>query len=467
MIFNPGAARSGRGSRQCLDSPTKAKLRKDQGSLPRHPAWILPLLVAAGCGAPVSSADRLPVSQDKRLEQVPDEVIVKYRAPEGMRAEATMFPEDIAPTRKYDLLPETTQLDATSFDSRNDTVLVKTSRGEAARVAAAYAARPEVEWAIPNARIQAPVPVMPGQQPGTGIRSTIRSNDPLVAQQWYLDRINAQAAWATSTGTGVTVAVLDTGIDGGHPDLSGAVEKGGDFISKSDDTADKHGHGTHVAGIVGARKDNGVGIVGVAPGCNLLAVRVLGESGGSGVFSVARGIKAAADYAKRTKKRVVINLSLGSRMPVDPVDFMAGWYATRQGALLVAAAGNEGGPVGVPAKHRYFMAIGATDTRDARASFSNFGSQLALSAPGVDIVSTTPTYPVTMTQRGVAQNFAALQGTSMATPIVSGVAALVWSKHPDWSPAQVRDALTKGAKNLGDRNQFGAGLVDAAAAVAP
>ncbi len=81
-------------------------------------------------------------------------------------------------------------------------------------------------------------------------------------------------------------------------------------------------------------------------------------------------------------------------------------------------------------------------------------------------MSTTPTYPVAMTQRGISQNYAPLQGTSMATPVVSGVAALVWSKHPDWSPAQVREALTRSARSLGDRNQFGAGLVDAAAAVA-
>lgn len=434
------------------------------------------LLLPAGCGTPAGVADRLPVRQDKRLEPVPDEIVVKFKAPEGIRAEAAVFPEDIAPKVRPELMPGTFKLDSTSLEWRDDTVLVKVPAGQAQSAVQAYLARPDVEWAVPNARVAVPTPGVPDQPVPGGPRGgsliselprvQIPVNDPLAGQQWYLDRIGAAAAWAGSTGEGVTVAILDTGVDDAHPDLAGAVERGADYVTRNGDTRDRHGHGTHVAGIVGARKGNGQGIAGVAPGCRILSVRVLDEDGSSGVFSVARGIKFAADYARRTKRRVIINLSLGASLPVDPIDFAAGWYANRQGALLVAAAGNDAGPVGVPAKHRYFMAVAATDAADAKASFSNFGPQLAISAPGVGILSTTPTYPVTMTRRGIAQNYAPLQGTSMATPIVSGVAALVWARHPDWTAAQVRDALTRTARPLGDRNRFGAGLVDAKAAVA-
>ncbi len=440
------------------------------------PVWFMALLLPAGCGTPISAADRLPVLQDKRLEPVPDEVIVKFKAPDGIRAEANVFPEDIVPLKKPALMAGSLKLESMSFESRDDTVLVKVPPGEAEKAAMAYLTRPDVEWAMPNARIQVPTPGVPNLPapgaPGAGAgtaelpRIHIAVNDPLAGKQWYLDRIGAPAAWATSTGVGVIVAVLDTGVDDAHPDLAGAVELGTDFTTKKGDSRDKHGHGTHVAGIIAARKDNGQGIVGVAPGANILAVRVLDERGSSGIFSVARGIKFAADYAKRTKKKVVINLSLGASMPIDPIDFVAGWYASRQGALLVAAAGNDGGAVGVPAKHRYFMAVAATDQGDAKAGFSNFGPQLAISAPGVNILSTTPTYPVTMTGRGIAQNYAPLQGTSMATPVVAGVAALVWSKHPDWTATQVREALVRSARSLGEKNRFGAGLVDAKGAVA-
>jgi subtilisin family serine protease len=422
----------------------------------------LALALAAGCGAPISAKDGLPVRQANRVEYVPDEIVVKFKKPDGIRAEAALFPEDIAPTLSREFLPATTKLDATSFESRDDTVLLKVAQGAAYKVAQAYAARADVEWAIPNVAMDLPAP--PANAPNLP-KIQAFSNDPLANQQWFLERIHAPQAWATSTGAGVTVAILDTGVDAAHPDFGGAVEKGADYVTRNGDSKDLHGHGTHVAGIVGARKDNGLGVAGVAPGCNLLAIRVLGESGRSGIFSVARGIKFAADHARKTGRKVVINLSLGASLPVDPVDFLLGWYAQRQGALLVAAAGNDGGPVGVPARHRYFMAVAATDDQDRKAGFSNFGKQLAISAPGVNILSTTPTYPVNMTTRGIAQNYAPLQGTSMAAPVVSGVAALVWSRHKDWTAAQVKEALQKSAKPLGDKDQFGAGLVDAAAAV--
>lgn len=405
------------------------------------------------------------MNQANAVEAIPDQIIVKYKAPTGFKSEGTLTPENVSPGGKRTLLPGSMALESTSFESRDDTVLVKVAQGTTAQAAARFAAQADVEWAIPNSRMDLPNPGMIGTQ-GSGLLSQIRSNDPMVSRQWYLDRIHAPEAWAMSTGIGVTVAVLDTGVDYTHPDLAGAVDKGHDFVSGGGDPKDVYGHGTHVAGIIGARKDNGVGIVGVAPGCRILAIKVLGVGGGSGLFSVARGIKAAADHGKKTGQKVVINLSLGSSLPVDPINYMMGWYAARQGALLVAAAGNDNGPIGTPAKIKYYLAVAATDPKDGKATFSNFGPQLAISAPGVDIFATTPTYEVPMNKHGIAKDYAPLQGTSMATPVVSGVAALIWSKHPEWKADQVKDALIRSARAIGDKATFGAGLVDARAALA-
>ena len=306
-------------------------------------------------------------------------------------------------------------------------------------------------------------------------------NDPDYSQQWALSKINAPAAWNVTTGTvAITIAIVDTGIDLGHPDLAtkiwtnpgeipanglddddnGKVDDvhGWHFFSPGEDAfiQDDHGHGTHVAGIAAATTDNGIGVAGVAWGARVMSVKVL-DSGGIGSYSsIAAGIVYAADEGAK-----IINLSLGGA-PSSPTLCQAATYATAAGALVVAATGNTGGPVLYPAACDHVLAVAATDRADQRADFSNLGPQVDLAAPGVDIYST-------WYQSGLqASGYFTKSGTSMATPQVAGVAALVWSRWPTWTPDQVAQRLLDTALDLGEPGwdvYSGWGRLDAANAV--
>ena len=328
-------------------------------------------------------------------------------------------------------------------------------------------ANPDVIGASPNRYVKLPVEAA---RPNVPALLAPESSDPLYSKQWYLPQIGTDRAWGATRGRGVVVAVVDTGVDYNHPDLKANMTgTGHSFVTNTDDGIDVFGHGTHVAGIAAAAFNNGEGVAGVAPEAKILPVGVLGAEGGGSLFAIANGIKYAADYGVKTNSHVVVNLSLGGPATFDPVSKAAGWYATKKGALLVAAAGNSNTAVGTPARiTEYFMAVSATDQANGKASFSNFGKEIAVGAPGVEIMNTTPTYKCPLNDHGYALNYAALRGTSMATPVVAGVAALVWSIHPDWTWQQVRDHVRKTSRDLGEPghdNVYGDGLVQAGAAV--
>lgn len=288
--------------------------------------------------------------------------------------------------------------------------------------------------------------------------------DPLRSQQYGLDQVEADAAHRVTRGQGATVAVIDTGIRGGHPDLQGRFIAGRDFVDDDDAPEDGDGHGTHVAGIVAATKDNGIGISSVAPEARVLAVRVLGDDASGTSDDVARGI----DFA--TSRRVdVINLSLGETAPLGSLGFGSSFDAAIDRALdagivVVAASGNNGFPVcEQPSAEGRLLCVGSIDRRRQRSFFSSFGRGLGLVAPGgsglggpEDILSTfrDPDYDY-------------LAGTSFAAPHVAGVAALVASRGVRGQAAVRR--LLETATDLGTPGpdpQFGAGLVNARAAVA-
>lgn len=234
-----------------------------------------------------------------------------------------------------------------------------------------------------------------------------------VSQQWGPKKINCQAAWDIGTGdTGTVVAIVDTGIDYNHPDLSGKVVLGYDYINNDADPMDDHGHGTHCAGIAAAKTNNATGVAGVGFNCKLMAVKVL-NSGGSGSFSaVASGISyATANGAK------VISLSLGSTGG-DATTQAAIDNAWNNGVVVCAAAGNNGSSSPFyPAYYANCIAVGATDSSDNRAGFSNYGpSWVDVGAPGDTIYST------------YAGSYANLSGTSMACPHVAGACGLLYSK---------------------------------------
>jgi thermitase len=283
-----------------------------------------------------------------------------------------------------------------------------------------------------------------------GVAAQWRPNDIFYSEQWALAKLGAEQAWELSRGTGVTIAIVDTGVDYIHPDLAGRVDLGRDFVDKDDDPMDVQGHGTHVAGSAAGNTDDEFGIAGLAPGARILAVRVLDKDGAGNYSQVADGIVYAAQHHAK-----VINLSLGgpdqSELLRTAID-----YASAHGSIVTCATGNDSAQtVGYPARYDSCVAVGATDEQDAHASFSNGGQGIDISAPGVDILSST-----------MGGGHESWDGTSMATPYVSGTAALLFGQG--LSRRDVLASLTGTATDLGapgyDKT-FGYGRVDAAAAV--
>jgi thermitase len=291
------------------------------------------------------------------------------------------------------------------------------------------------------------------------------AGDPLRSQQWGLDLIHADAAHLVTTGVGATVAVVDTGIDASHPDLAGRIVPGYDFVDNDSTPQDGNGHGTHVSGIIAADADNGIGVDSVAPGASIMPVRVLDDSGSGSDAAVADGINWATAHGAD-----VINLSLGGSVPTSGLgvpDAMtaAVQNAVNHGIVVVAAAGNDGLPFcennSLAGK---VLCVGAVDKRENRSFFSSFGAGLSLVAPGGSDMPGTDE-DILSTWNDGTYHF--LAGTSQATPHVSGVAALLVSLGVRGQAAVQRILST--ATDLGTPGpdvQFGAGLVNAQAAVA-
>ena len=283
------------------------------------------------------------------------------------------------------------------------------------------------------------------------VQAYYQPNDPRYSEQWHLPSISAPQAWDITIGSSqVTIAVIDTGVDYNHPDLAGKCVAGYNFVSRNANPMDDHGHGTHVAGIAAAVGNNGTGVAGVDWGARIMPLKVLNAQGSGYDSDVASGIRYAADHGAK-----VINMSLGSSQYSYTIEEAVN-YAFNRGLTMVAASGNDGGGVGYPAACDHVIAVGALDSSDRLASFSNRGLPLDLTAPGVNILSTVPS------------GYQKMSGTSMASPVVAGCASLVLARYPDYGPSQVEGALKTGATDLGspgfDTN-FGYGKVNASSAV--
>jgi hypothetical protein len=288
-------------------------------------------------------------------------------------------------------------------------------------------------------------------------RRTRKSPDPLASRQWGHGAIrlgHARAAAGFKNATGITVAVVDSGIDERHPDLKGVIVEYKNFLRGSD--KDFVGHGTHVAGIVAAAAGNGLGISGVC-GAKILALKALPRDGQE--FDPPAYYRALRYVIGRAR---VLNLSLGGEKDLAEIDILRD--VIDAGVVVIAAMGNEyeeGNPTEYPAAISDVCAVGATDEIDKRASFSNTGRHIDLMAPGVDILSTTPTFRY---DGDGEREYDAWDGTSMATPHVAAAAALVLAKSPGSTPAQVIKTLTSSADRVAGAKKgsaaYGAGRLN-------
>ena len=290
------------------------------------------------------------------------------------------------------------------------------------------------------------------------VAESATSNDTYRYSQWGMDKLRAETAWSLHTATGRTVAVIDTGVDGSQPDLAGRLLSGAQFLNSATSTGngltDPVGHGTHVAGIIGAIANNGIGVAGLAQGVMILPVRVL-DANGSGWFSdIASGVLYAADHGV-----TAINMSLAGTY-ADPTLAAAVRYAQAKDIVVVAAAGNSklnGNPLLYPADFPGVVAVAATDSTNAVANFSETGAAVTIAAPGISIASTFP-----------GGQYMVLSGTSMASPFVAATVALVRAAAPGLSATATIADLTATADDLGAPGRddtFGAGLVDPVAAM--
>jgi thermitase len=277
--------------------------------------------------------------------------------------------------------------------------------------------------------------------------------------QWGPPAVSAPGAWDITRGDSSTViAIVDTGVDATHSDLA---EKIIGQYSLTGKVKDGFGHGTHCAGIAAAVTNNSTGVAGMCPNCTILSVKVLDDNGSGWMSDVASGIVYAADHGAS-----VISLSLGGTARSETLR-LALDYALNHNALPVCAMGNSGATSALePAYWGSCLSVVAADSSGNKASFSTYGIRADVSAPGVGILSTLPTYSTYLSDHGYKPNYDALSGTSMATPMVAGLAGLVRSRNPNLTPTQTKGIIIAAA---GDREswspELGFGLVNARLAV--
>jgi thermitase len=363
----------------------------------RRIAFVLAALVVLGAalpgGGPVAPAVAAP-------DIVAGEVLVKFKPGASAADEAEVHRRNGGAVKK--VLP------------RIEVNVVGVPAGQEQARAAAYALDPRVEFAEANGRYHA-LDTYP--------------NDPQYVDQWQYNNsndadIDAPEAWAVTTGSSVVlVAVLDSGIDDSHEDLAGRfvapLDNGSckNFIGGTTTCNDVYGHGTHVAGTIGAATNNALGVAGTCPSCRLLIGKVL-DDGGSGPWSdIASGVTWAADYAGVK----VINLSIGGGASSTMESAVN--YAWSKGVVVVASAGNSGNSDPTyPAYYTNVIAVAATDATDAKWSSSDYGAWVDVAAPGVNVLSSTSYY-----HTGTRNGYGTKTGTSMSAPHVAGIAGLVWS----------------------------------------
>ncbi len=293
-------------------------------------------------------------------------------------------------------------------------------------------------------------------------------NDPLYRYQWDMRRIGMEQAWPLSQGSGAVVAVVDTGVRQSLEDLAGTTFMAGyDFVNGDTDPSDDEGHGSHVCGTIAQSTDNGIGVTGIAYRATIMPVKVLNSRGSGSYTDIADGIAYAADHGAD-----VINMSLGGSSDLAVLSD-ACQYAWNHGVVIVVSAGNASSSAPeYPAAYPECISVTATDSLDRLASYSSYGPTVDIAAPGGDSNDSDNDGYCDMILQNTfvrrTEGYYFFAGTSMAAPHVSGVAALVKAANPALTNVEIRSILEDTAEDLGTPGRddlFGAGLVDAAAAV--
>nr|HEX4315752.1 S8 family serine peptidase [Kofleriaceae bacterium] len=407
-------------------------------------------------------------------------------------AAATM-PDEIVVDLKDDVTPQQISQLETDLDIKltldsdqaksEELFVAKVDPARRDAVLDALAKRPEVEIAEPDAQVQVAPDEVADEQAATPDVSPAQPgfpNDPRYPEQWHLKQIGMPEAWKLADGNGITVAVLDTGVAYENykkfhvlPDLEGLTFVDPyNFIDNSTHANDDHGHGSHVTGTIAQMTNNGVGVAGVALNVKIMPLKVLSAGGSGSVAGIADAIHYAADHGAK-----VINMSLGGAFP-SRVLKKAVAYAHDKGVVVVCAAGNEGrGKVGYPAAYAGAIAVSATQQDEGITFYSNYGKDIDIAGPGGN--TTDGKGNRTNPAGGVLQNtieighpekddYFAFMGTSMASPHVAGVAALVVGEgvtDPDAVEKILKDSARKPEHQQYSTDKYGAGIVDAPAAI--
>ena len=336
----------------------------------------------------------------------------------------------------------------------------------------------EPEWTY---SLVDPVPAAAEAAPDNSVhRGPSQPDDPLYRFQWNFEQVGAAGAWEHSAGNGVVVAVIDTGVAFTNDpsrrlsqvrDLAGTrFVPGFDFVSDNDRPLDEHGHGTHVAGTIAQSTNNGYGVAGLAPASTIMPIRVLDASGRGNTADIAESIRWAADHGAH-----IINMSLGgplpSRIMTDAIE-----YAHRRGVTIIAAAGNAGSQLpSYPAAYNHVVSVAATQFDRSTTFYSNFGRTIDVAAPGGNtrVDQNEDGRPDGIMQETLAHgdvsrhDFSLYMGTSMASPHVAAVAALIRARgvtDPDRIEAILKSTATQEVPGY-TTNKYGAGLVQADAAL--
>ena len=307
-------------------------------------------------------------------------------------------------------------------------------QADEANVARALSRNPHIEFSEPDGLIPP---------------EDIQANDPYFAAAWHLPMIGALRAWDFSLATGIVAAILDTGVDADHPDLAGQLVPGWNMYDDNSDTSDVYGHGTMVAGVVGAVANNGIGVTSIAWNAQIMPVRISRPDGWATTSTIAAGLVWAADHGAD-----VANISYG--VSGSSAVKSAAEYMRSHNGVVVVSAGNGGAYVATPPSSA-MISVSATNSADTMTSWSTYGEFVDVSAPGVGIWTTSN-----------GGGYSAPSGTSFSSPITAAVVALMMAANPSLSSSQLEDLLLQTADDLGTEGFdifYGYGRVNAAAAV--